>query len=65
METQVDEMQQPDQWNDLQNKLKAKYPELTEADLAQQENSEQDMLRIVEYKLRKTKAEMEEILGRL
>jgi hypothetical protein len=65
METQVNEMQQPDQWNDLQNKLKAKYPELTEADLAQQENSEQDMLRIVEYKLRKTKAEMEEILGRL
>jgi hypothetical protein len=65
METQVNEMQQPDQWNDLQNKLKAKFPELTEADLAQQENSEQDMLRIVEYKLRKTKAEMEEILGRL
>lgn len=50
------------QWLELQTKLKMKYPELTEADLEYQEMLEQDMLRMVEYKLGKTKEEMTEII---
>jgi hypothetical protein len=49
-------------WRELQTKLKAKYPELTDADLAYQETMEQDMLRMVEYKLGKSKEEMQKII---
>lgn len=50
------------QWRELQNKLKIKYPELTETDLEYQEPLEQDMLRMVEYKLGFTKEEMQKII---
>jgi hypothetical protein len=49
-------------WHELQTKLRIKYPDLTETDLAYQEPLQQDMLRIVEYKLGKTKAEMKKII---
>jgi hypothetical protein len=55
----------PKEWNTLQNKLRQKYPKLTDADLNYQEGMEQDMLRMVEYKLRKTKKEMQDIIERL
>ena len=52
------ELTTSDQWRELQTKLKIKYPELTETDLEYQEPLQQDMLRMVEYKLGKTKEEM-------
>jgi hypothetical protein len=54
----------PLDWVELQNKLKAKFPNLTETDLTIQEGNEQDMLRMVEYKLRKTKKELNNIINK-
>lgn len=52
-------------WRELQVKLKLKYPELSETDLEYKEPLQQDMLRMVEYKLGKTKEEMQEIITNL
>ena len=52
-------------WSLLQSKLKQRYPKLTKADLQFEAGKEQDMLRMVEYKLRKTKIEMQEIIDEL
>jgi hypothetical protein len=52
-------------WNELKTKLKEKYPQLTEADLKYKKGTEKSMLRMVEYKLRKTKQEMREIIAGL
>lgn len=49
-------------WEKLVNKLRKEYPQLTEADLQHQEGSEESMLRMIEYKLGKTKQEMREII---
>lgn len=51
--------------NQLQSKLKAKFPELTDTDLQYPEAEEEDMLRMVEYKLRKTKVQMKGIIASL
>jgi hypothetical protein len=48
--------------NELQSKLKQKYPELTDADLQLQQTSKKDMLQMIGYKLRKTKKEMVRII---
>lgn len=48
--------------NELQSKLKQKFPELTEADLQIQQTSKKDMLQMIGYKLRKTKKEMLQII---
>ena len=48
--------------NELQSKLKQKFPELTEADLQIQQTSKKDMLQMIGYKLRKTKKEMLQIV---
>ena len=48
--------------NELQSKLKQKFPELTEADLQIQQSSHKDMLQMIGYKLRKTKNEMTQII---
>jgi len=52
-------------WNGLKKKLKQKYPELTEVDLLTTNGEEEDMLRMVEYKLGKTKKEFKEIIALL
>jgi len=44
--------------NELQSKLKKKYPELKDADLQLNQISKNDMLQMIGYKLRKTKNEM-------
>ena len=49
--------------DELQSKLKEKYPQLTDADIQYPESGEQEMLRMVEYKLRKTKQEMKDIIA--
>lgn len=48
--------------NELQSKLKQRYPELTEADLQLHQTSKKDMLQMIGYKLRKSKAEMLRII---
>ena len=50
-------------WAVLKEKLRKEYPQLTETDLQHQEGMEENMLRMVEYKLQKTKEEMREIIA--
>lgn len=52
-------------WNELRIKLKQKFPELTDADLHYEKGFGRDMLRMVEYKLGKTKQEMKSIIDGL
>jgi hypothetical protein len=61
----MNELTTPGHWLELQTKLKEKYPELTESDLEYQQPMQQDMLRMVEYKLGKTKEEMQVIITEL
>ena len=48
--------------NELQSKLKEKYPELKDADLQLNQISKNDMLQMIGYKLRKSKNEMLRII---
>ena len=52
-------------WSNLQDSLKNKYPQLTETDLKINVGCEDKMLRMVEYKLRMTKIEMQIIIEKL
>ncbi len=52
-------------WNELKKRLKQKYPELTDIDLLTTNGEEENMLRMVEYKLGKTKKELKEIIALL
>ena len=51
--------------NELQSKLKKKFPELSDTDLQIKHTSKQDFLQMVGYKLRKTKQEMSHIINLL
>jgi hypothetical protein len=51
--------------HELKTKLKNKYPQLTDADLHHDDGMEEKMLRMVEYKLRKTKQELDNIISEL
>lgn len=52
-------------WDELITKLREKYPQLTEDDLQHKEGMEEDMLRMIEYKLRMTKEELQFIIKNL
>ncbi|MDO9510887.1 MAG: general stress protein CsbD [Bacteroidales bacterium] len=52
-------------WKELQSKLSLRYPDLTENDLSFIDGKEQDMLRMIEYKLGMSKQEMSNILAEL
>ena len=52
-------------WEELIAKLRVMYPHLTESDVQYKPGSEKCLLRIIEYKLRKTKNEMLEILAEM
>ena len=52
-------------WNELGKRLSIKYPQLTTIDLLTIEGEEEDMLRMVEYRLGKTKKELQEIIALL
>ncbi len=54
-----------EEWSVLQNSLKNKYPQLTETDLKINVGCEDKMLRMVEYKLRMTKIEMQILIEKL
>jgi hypothetical protein len=49
-------------WDVFKTKIKEKYPRLTEADLQYNHGMEENMLRMVEYKLRMTKEDMRKII---
>jgi len=55
----------PGNVDELKTRLRNKYPQLTESDLQHKEGKEENMLRIIEYKLRMTKLEMREIIAEL
>jgi hypothetical protein len=50
-------------WEQLTNKLRKEYPQLTEKDLEYKESEEEEMLRMIEYKLGKTREEMRELIN--
>ena len=52
-------------WDELKIKLKIEYPQLIDADFLSLEGKEDKMLRMIEYKLRKTKVQMQEIIAKL
>jgi hypothetical protein len=49
-------------WNDLKSKLKQKYPALTNSDLLWRHGSVEDLLRMIAFKLKKTKSELQAII---
>lgn len=49
-------------WGELKTKLRKNYPQLTEADMHHENGMEESMLRMIEYKLKKLKKEMKEII---
>ena len=52
----------PGYWNELKIKLKKKYPQLQPSDFQHRNGEEESMLRIIEYKLRRSKEEMRKII---
>jgi hypothetical protein len=52
-------------FSELKNKLRNKFPQLTEADLSSEEGDESSVMRMVEYKLHKSTDEMKEIISDL
>ncbi len=59
----MDEILTPDQWTDLQIILKQKFPQLTDADLQYHEAFEKDLLKMVEYQLRKLRIKTHAIIA--
>ncbi|MBN2806617.1 MAG: hypothetical protein JXR22_08145 [Prolixibacteraceae bacterium] len=52
-------------WNQNKNKLKQKYPQLTEADLIWRHETKDDLFRMIANKLNLKKKDFEEIIGSL
>ncbi len=52
-------------WNELKIKLRKKFPQLKDIDFQHREGKEESMLRMIEYKLRKSKEQMKQIITNL
>jgi hypothetical protein len=52
-------------WNKIKEKLKQKYPIITEEDLCFREGKEKEMIEMLGYKLGKTKVELHNIIAGL
>ena len=52
-------------WNAVKGKLKAKFPNLTDADLHYEEGKKDEMLTKLLTKLNKTKEELDKIIAEL
>jgi len=52
-------------WNEKKEKLKLKYPDITDEDLLFYEGKEQEMIEMLGYKLGKTKEELVDIISML
>ena len=55
----------PEYLRELKVRLRKKYPQLTESDLHHKEGKEEGMFRMLAYKLRMTKLELQEIIAEL
>jgi hypothetical protein len=55
----MNEILTPEQWSDLQGRIRKLHPELTDADLQYHEAAEQDMLAMVVCSLQKSKETMQ------
>jgi hypothetical protein len=55
----------PGYWDELKIKLKKKYPQLLSSDFQHRKGEEEGMMRIIEYKLRRSKEEMRKIIAGL
>ncbi len=54
METyEMDEILTPEQWHEIQCRLKTKFPEISDEDVEYHESPEQDLLRMVGYSIHK------------
>jgi hypothetical protein len=60
----MDEILTPDQWFELQSRIRKNYPELKDADLQYHEASEFDLLAMVEYSILKTREIMHGIIAK-
>ena len=49
-------------WDDLKYKLRQEYPQLTNADLLWRNGTEEDLLRMIAFKLGKTKRELQAVI---
>jgi len=58
----MDEILSPEQWYELQGRIRQQYPELTDADLQYHEAAEQDIMTMIEFSLQKAKAILEGVL---
>jgi hypothetical protein len=61
----MEEIGNSESLNELQSKLKQKFPELSDTDLQIKQTSKKDFLQMVEYRLRKTKQELSHIISLL
>ncbi len=52
----------PGYWDELKTKLKKKYPQLVPEDFQHRRGEEESMMRLIEYKLRKSKEQMKVII---
>lgn len=55
----MDEILTLEQWNELESRIRQQYPELTDDDLQYHEAIELDMIKMVEYSLRKANEGMQ------
>jgi len=58
----MDEILTPEQWHELQFRLKTQYPQLTDTDLPYYEAHEEDMLEMIAYTLQNTKDLMKGVI---
>jgi hypothetical protein len=52
-------------WNERKEKLKQKYPDITDEDLCYQDGKEKEMIEMLGYKLGKTNEELVTIIATL
>jgi hypothetical protein len=50
---EMDEILTPEQWNEIQCRLKIKFPEISDEDVHYHESSENDLLRMVGFFIHK------------
>jgi len=50
---EAEEILTPEQWNEIQCRLKLTFPEISDEDVQYHESSEQDLLRMVGYSIHK------------
>jgi hypothetical protein len=60
----MDEILTLEQWNELESRIRQLYPELTDDDLQYHEAVELDMIKMVEYSLRKANEGMQGFIDR-